>query len=275
MKVRNASSLGTLIALLAVGALWLSACSAQPPGTGTGRRPSGTTSAPTTHAPGATTTGTPGAETSPTLPAIPPASTFVKRVDNPYFPLTPGTVFTYAGTADGEPARDVVTVTSDTTTIAGVSCTVVHDEVFVNNVLTEQTDDWYAQDATGNVWYLGEDTKELDAKGSVTSTEGSWVTGVDGAKPGLLMEADPKVGDSYYQEFYPGQAEDVATVVSLSVRVKVPSGRFLQGLKTQEVTRLEPGVVGAKYYVRGFGQVREVTEKGGAEDFLLVSMKRK
>ena len=141
------------------------------------------------------------------------AHDFVRRVTNPFFPLRPGTTFYYEGSEEGTPTSTVVTVTSDTKKILGVTTTVVHDQGFSDGVLSEDTFDWYAQDEDGNVWYFGEDTKELDESGNVISTEGSWQAGVDGARAGIVMEAHPKVGDRYYQEFLRGQAEDQAQVL--------------------------------------------------------------
>src|SRR5689334_22566742 len=120
---------------------------------------------------------------------------FVSKIDNPYFPLKPGTTFIYRGETDGTPTRDVMTVTHQTKEILGVTTTVVHDRVYEDGVLTEDTFDWYAQDEDGNVWYFGEDTKELDENGNVTSTEGSWEAGVNGAEPGIVMLAHPHKGD--------------------------------------------------------------------------------
>src|SRR4030095_16811931 len=138
---------------------------------------------------------------------------FVSEVTNPYFPLKPGTTFIYEGESDGVPTREVVQVTRDTKEILDVLTTVVHVRTYEDGVLIEDTFDWYAQDEDGNVWYFGEDTKELDAGGNVISTEGSWEAGVNGAEPGIIMEADPKKGDRYQQELAPGVAEDMAQVI--------------------------------------------------------------
>ena len=134
-------------------------------------------------------------------PHIDPAD-FTTTIDNEYFPMEPGTIFLYRGGTE----RDRMTVTSDTKKVMGVECVVVDDRAWQGDQLVEQTYDWFAQDKEGNVWYFGEDTKEYE-NGKVTSTKGSWEAGVDGAKPGIIMQADPKVGDSYRQEYYPGEAE--------------------------------------------------------------------
>jgi hypothetical protein len=190
---------------------------------------------------------------------------FTARVTNPWFPLTPGTVYTYVGVKDGKPSREVLTVTHRTTTISGAPCVVVDDRLWLAGHLEEKTLDWYSQDARGNVWYFGEQTAELDAKGRVVTTEGSWKAGVDGARPGIFMPAHPRVGQSGQQEYYKGQAEDHFRVVA-----------FLgpNALLTQEWTPLEPGVLDHKLYVRGTGTALERTVKGGDELNELVSVRR-
>jgi len=190
-------------------------------------------------------------------------------INNKYFPLKSGATFTYKGKTDGTPTKDVVIVTDKTKDILGVKARVVHDTVYEDGKAAEVTDDFFAQDDSGNVWYMGEATKEIDTG----STEGSWQGGVKGAKPGIIMEANPKVGDSYYQEFLKGVAEDQATVVQLDASVAVPFGSFNNVLVTKEFTALEPGVVDQKYYALGIGDIKEQTVKGGNEILELVSVK--
>ena len=199
------------------------------------------------------------------------AGRFSANVTNPWYPLKPGTTYTYTGTKDGQPSRDVLKVTRRTKLIDGVPCRVLDDRLYVRGRLAERTTDWYTQDAKGNVWYYGEATAELDAQGNVTSTEGSWQAGVDGARPGIYMPAHPKVGQSFRQEYYKGHAEDRFRVLGLHTTVKVPYVSSSNALLTQETTALEPGVVDHKYYVRGIGTVREETVKGGNEKAVLVS----
>ena len=194
------------------------------------------------------------------------------RVTNAWFPLRPGTTFVYRGTKDGKPARDVVTVTSRTKRILGVSSAVVHDRLFVGGQLAEETFDWYAQDKAGNVWYVGEATEEL-AHGKVTSREGSWQAGVGGADAGMIMQAHPRVGDAYRQEYLKGQAEDHAQVLSLSASVRVPAGSYSNVQLTKEWTPLEPDVLDHKFYARGVGLVKEVTVRGPRESAVLVSVR--
>jgi hypothetical protein len=200
------------------------------------------------------------------------ASTFSATVDNPWFPLKPGTIFVYVGVKDGEASRDIYEVTHDSKVIDGVPCVVVHDRLYIGGRLEEETLDYYTQDTQGNVWYFGEDTKELDAKGKVTSTEGTWHAGVDGAQPGIFMPAQPGVGESHRQEYYKGHAEDQFQVLELSSSVTVPYASFDNALLTKEWTALEPDVLDHKYWVRGIGEVAELSVKGPTERALLVSV---
>ena len=189
---------------------------------------------------------------------------YTAHVDNPWFPLTPGTTLVYNGVRDGKPSRDVVTVTHGTKRIAGAPCVVVSDRLYLAGRLEERTTDWYTQDRAGNVWYFGEATAELNDQGRVTSTEGSWQAGVDGAKPGIFMPAHPRVGQTGRQELYRGHAED-------HFRVAAVLGK--NALLTEEWTPLEPGVLDHKLYVRGVGTVLERTIKGGDELNELVSVR--
>src|SRR5438105_5723358 len=202
--------------------------------------------------------------------AMPPASSFSARVDNPWFPVLPGTRYVYTGVKDGKRSRDIMTVTHHTKTIEGVPCVAIHDRLYLRGRLEERTTDWYSQDSRGNVWYFGENTAELDAHGHVTSTEGTWTAGVDGAKPGIYMPAHPRIGQGAEQEYYKGHAEDRFKVIGIFGTVS-PSGTE-NTLLTQETTRLEPGTVDHKMYVRGIGTVLEQTEKGPNERNELVSV---
>lgn len=203
-------------------------------------------------------------------PIIDPAN-FVTEVTNLLFPLTPGTLSNYKGkTADGTEI-DKVYVTHETRDILGVACVVVADSVWLEGDLIEATFDWYAQDTDGNVWYFGEDSKQFEG-GVQAGTEGSWEAGADGAKPGIIMEAMPKVGGTYRQEFYRAVAEDMAEVLGLNERVTVPYGTFTNCLETKEWSPLEPDIVANKYYVPGIGCVLEVTVQGGSERVELINV---
>jgi hypothetical protein len=197
--------------------------------------------------------------------AAPRRPAFVHGVRNPWFPLTPGTTFVYTGEKDGAQGRDVVRVTSRTKRIDGVTCTEVQDRLYAAGHLAERTKDWYAQDAQGNVWYFGESTAELGKSGQITSREGSWQSGVAGAKAGIFMPAHPALGQTFRQEYYKGHAEDHFAVVSLDASVVVPYTAGAHALLTKEWTPLEPGVLDHKLYVRGVGEVKEETIKGGDE----------
>jgi hypothetical protein len=199
---------------------------------------------------------------------------FSANVTNPWFPLRPGSVYRYRGVKDGEPSREVMTVTHRTKTVDGALVVVVSDLLYIRGKLEERTEDWYSQDAKGNVWYFGERTAELDEHGNVTTTSGSWKAGVDGARPGIFMFAHPRVGDSARQEYLKGEAEDHFQVVAIGVTAKVPYKAFHGALLTKEWTPLEPGVIDHKYYVRGIGTVLEQTVKGGNERNELVSFRR-
>jgi hypothetical protein len=204
------------------------------------------------------------------IPHMPPATSFSAHVSNEWFPLRPGSRYLYTGVKDAKRARDVVVVTHQTKTIEGVPCVAVRDRLYLNGRLEERTTDWYSQDSRGNVWYFGEDTAELDRQGKVTSTEGTWSAGVDGAKPGIYMPAHPRLGQSAEQEYYKGHAQDGFKVIGLFSTVAGHGNT--NALLTQETTPLEPGTVDHKLYVRGIGTVLEQTERGPNERNELVSV---
>jgi hypothetical protein len=192
------------------------------------------------------------------------AGGFSAHVDNPWFPLAPGTRWVYTGVKEGKHSRDVVVATHETRTIDGAPCVAVSDRLTLAGHLAERTTDWYSQDAAGNVWYFGEQTAELDVHGRVTSREGSWQAGVAGAKAGIFMPAQPRVGQSGRQEFLKGHAEDHFEVIGVFGR---------NAVLTRETTPLEPGTVDHKLYVRGVGTVLEQAERGGDERNELVSVR--
>jgi hypothetical protein len=201
-------------------------------------------------------------------PVINPAD-FVNKIDNPYFPLKPGSIYVYDGVTEKGLEHNVVTVTSDTKVILEVTCVVVRDRVYVgtDRTLEEDTIDWYAQDKFGNVWYFGENAVEYGPDGLIVGLGGSWMAGVDGATPGIIMKAipqidPPQVGGLYRQEFALGVAEDMAQVIGLSqpttTPIPNPPGPFNNCLETKEFSPLEPDVVEHKFYVSGIGNVQTV-----------------
>jgi hypothetical protein len=194
---------------------------------------------------------------------------FVDEIDNPYWPMRPGSRWVYTETdADGNELRVEVTVTNEKKAILGISATVVRDIVTENGEVIEDTFDWYAQDIAGNIWYLGEDTKEYQ-DGVVVSTSGSWEAGVDGAQAGVLVPGTPAVGMMYRQEYYAGEAEDRGRVLSLDEHVEVPHGSFDNCLQTEDTTPLEPDVLEHKYYCPGVGPVLAVDVAGGGREELI------
>lgn len=202
----------------------------------------------------------PGGNAAPKAPPImqlPPPGDFVQRVDNPYSPFIPGTRWIYASRTSKGEERIVVEVLHRTKMIEGIRATVVNDVVRRGGSLVEATFDWYAQDRHGNVWYLGENTKEY-RNGGVISTEGSWEAGVDGASAGILMFAHPDVGAPYRQEYYAGQAEDQAKLLTLSTQVATPAGHFVHVRMTDDTTALDANAEEVKFYARGVGIVQEL-----------------
>jgi hypothetical protein len=179
---------------------------------------------------------------------------FVSKVDNKYFTLTPGKKFVYFGESNEGFERTEVVVTDQTKKVMGITATVVHDTVWLEDELIEDTFDWYAQDKKGNVWYLGEESKEYN-NGKVKSTKGSWEAGVDGAKAGILMPANPKVGQSYRQEYYKGVAEDMGTILAFGKIITVRSGTYENCLQTRDWSKTEKGLSEYKYYSPDVGFV--------------------
>jgi hypothetical protein len=202
---------------------------------------------------------------------------FTTRITNPWWPMGVGARWVYRETApDGTVQRDVVTVLPKTKVVAnGVTARVVHDVATEAGIPIEITDDWYAQDRCGNVWYLGEATTEYE-NGKPVSTEGSFEAGVDGAEPGVIMPAHPRAGLRYRQEYYKGNAEDRGEVASLREQVGVPFRHFPRGkvLMTRESNPLEPNVLEYKFYARGIGPVLAIGVSGTSDREELVRYSR-
>lgn len=208
---------------------------------------------------------TPGCSDGITSPPYDPElpTEWAPAITNPYLPLLVGSTWRYLGESDGETEEIVVEVLPQTRLVNGVVATVVRDRVYVDGELVEDTYDWFAQDAAGNVWYLGEDSKEVE-NGEVVGTEGSWEWGVGGALPGIVMWADPAahIGEEYRQEYDPGEAEDWGEVVAVDVSVAVPFGSFSGCVRTEDWNALEGGGRETKTYCPAIGTVLELAPGG-------------
>lgn len=222
----------------------------------------------------AMTAGTSGLPKGSEVVKLDPAD-FTTKIDNPYWPMKPGTRWVYRETdPDGAVQRVVVRVTNQTKRIAnGIVARVVRDSVTEDGKLVEDTWDWYAQDRAGNIWYLGELTKEYE-NGKYVGTAGSFEAGVDGAQPGVILPAKPRVGLSYRQEYYKGEAEDKASIFSLGEQAEVPYGHFKDVVMTRDVNPLEPKVLEYKFFARGVGPVLAIAVSGGADREELVRFTR-
>ena len=188
---------------------------------------------------------------------------------NPLFPLEPGLSTTISGVSPEGAETILWEVTDRKKLIQGVTATVVRDRVWLEGELIEDTDDWFAQDNDGNVWYLGEDVKNY-RDGVLTDRHGSWEHGVDGAMAGIIMYANPRIGHIYRQEYYAGQAEDVGEVLATNETVQVPYGTLTGCVKTEDTTPLEPDVLEHKYFCPGIGGVLEVDIAEGGRRFELI-----
>jgi hypothetical protein len=187
---------------------------------------------------------------------------FVARIDHPYWPMAPGNTWVVMDKdLEGNAQRIEITVTNKKKRILGIDTTVIHDRVTENGKLVEDTYDWYAQDKDGNLWYFGEDTTAFE--NGKPNKAGSWQAGVDGAQAGVVIPAEPKVGQSYRQEYYAGKAEAAAKVVGLDKKVEVAAGKFDDVLMTEDTTRIHPDVLEHKFYARGVGPVLILGLSGG------------
>ena len=199
---------------------------------------------------------------------------FTTNIDNPYWPMKPGSRWVYAeNDATGKKEKAVVTVTGKTKKIAnGVMARVIRDVVSENGRPVEITDDWYAQDDKGNVWYLGEAVRNYE-KGKLVDRAGSFEAGIDGAQPGIVMPANPEPGLSYRQEYYKGQAEDKGAVITIGQeQVQVPYGHFAKEvLMTRDLVPTEPKVQELKFYAPGVGPVLSLHTDGPGGRAALVS----
>ena len=182
------------------------------------------------------------------------AADFVPDISNKYFRFEPGDKFVFVQKGLTGTERIEVEVLKETRQVMGVTVRVVRDRVWVDGVLKEDTRDWFAQDKAGNVWYFGEDVDNYK-NGKLADHKGAWQAGVDGAQPGIIMPANPVVGQTYRQEYYRGHAEDMATVLSLNEKVTVPRGTYTGCLMTKDFTPLDPTATERKYYCPQVGFV--------------------
>jgi hypothetical protein len=199
---------------------------------------------------------------------------FTTQIDNAYWPMAVGSRWVYRETdSEGAEQKVVVTVTDRTKQIAnGVEARVVHDVVTEDGQPVEVTDDWYAQDADGNIWYLGEATTEYE-NGKPVTTAGSFEAGVDGAEPGIIMPAAPQPGMTYRQEYYEGEAEDLGEIVRLDQQAEVPAGHFKDVVMTEDTNPLEPKILEFKFYAPGVGPVLATSVSGGSDREELLSFR--
>jgi hypothetical protein len=241
--VRVATDCRRAVTLAALGALLLTACG-------------GGSSAGITDA-GSSTDLPQGSDTVKLDPA-----NFTVQVTNKYWPMKPGDRWVYEESdQNGTVTHDEVSVLDRTEKIGGIEAVVVHDLATQNGVTVEDTTDWYAQDSAGNLWYLGEQTAEY-ANGQVSSTEGSWRYGEDGAQAGIALPAKPGAGLEYRQEYLEGEAEDQAIVLSTTEQAQTPTGIYTDALLTRDTTPLEPDLVELKWYAPGVGPVLTLTPSG-------------
>jgi len=275
MKSGDSRGQATLAFATLILTLTLTACGGDGGQGGDGEAGSGGTSSRPDA--GRTTTATPSGRGLPqgNNPSDLDPADFTAGSSNPYFPLEPRGQWIYQETDEsGASVRVVVTVTAETRKIAnGVVARVVRDTVSEDGQLVEDTLDWYAQDGEGNVWYLGEETAEFE-NGKLTTREGSFEAGVDGALPGIMMPAKPEVGIGYRQEYYKGEAEDNGAVLALDQQADVAQGHFDDVLLTADTITIEPDVLEYKLYAPGVGLVLAMGISGGGGREELVATKR-
>ncbi|MDX1942945.1 MAG: hypothetical protein SFU99_20445 [Saprospiraceae bacterium] len=191
------------------------------------------------------------------------------QLTNPYFRFDASKTYIYEGQTEDGLERIVVKRRMITKEILGIQCVVVNDSVTLNGILIENTDDWYAQDNLGNVWYFGEDVKNYNTNGSFKDKHGSWEAGVDGAKPGIVMPANPQKGLAYRQEYYFNEAEDEAEIIETGLTITTVLGTFTNCIKTHDFTALEPDLQENKFYAPGIGLIKEINLTDKEEIFLI------
>ncbi len=217
---------------------------------------------------------TPKPSATPKYAPVVKASNFVKSIDNPYFPLVPGSTALFSGTSGTGKLIEQVTVSKKTRKIMNVTCVEVSSTLTVNDKLSENTINWYAQDKQGNVWLFGASVKKYNASGKVSSTAGTWQAGSKGALPGIVMQANPGADLTYRQDYYKGKAEDMAQVLSLSESVTGKSGSYTNVLEIKEWSPLHPDIVVNKWYAKGVGLIMSKMVQGGNQELQLTEAKK-
>jgi hypothetical protein len=208
---------------------------------------------------------------SPSDLGVDPA-TLSPTVDHPYVAFATVTRALYEGEEVDEDTGEAVEIRvesatrSDTTTVAGIEATIVDVDEYEDGELVERTEDYYAQDDSGVVYYLGERVDDIE-DGEVVAHHGEWLTGQDGARAGVFMPAEPSVGDEFEQERAPGVAEDRSRVVAVDVRVTVPAGTFEGCIETEDVDPIGDATE-HKFYCPDVGLVREAFPAGGSLDLI-------
>ena len=247
----------TAVALGAGVALLLTGCSATAPQADPSTSPSAAATSATPEQSNPLPTGSQPVQLDP--------AEFTTEIDHPYWPMKPGTRWTYREVDEEGAIKEVVVlVTTQTKKVAnGITARVVRDTVRVDGSIIEDTFDWYAQDNRGNLWYLGEDTAEFE-NGKLTTRDGSFEAGVDGALAGVMIPADPAPGMRYRQEYYAGEAEDNGEVLSTAEMAEVPAGLYRNALLTKDTITIEPDVQEYKLYAKGVGPVLVLGVSGGS-----------
>ncbi|WP_224491220.1 hypothetical protein [Robertkochia flava] len=180
-------------------------------------------------------------------------------ITNIFYGPSEDDIYVYEGGEIGEEPEEEIRLERLNTTrvVNGVTCIIQNDKVYLDDILIEDTDDWLAQDDSGNLWYFGEEVDNYDEDGNFLDNDGAWEAGVDGALPGYWLPANPEVGQRYYQEYYEGEAEDEAEVIALNEEVTIGLGSYSNCLVTKDYTALEPGEYELKYYAPGVGLIME------------------
>ncbi|MDZ4747555.1 MAG: hypothetical protein SH808_03655 [Saprospiraceae bacterium] len=190
-------------------------------------------------------------------------------ISNPYFPVAEGLVYSYEGqTPDGLETIEEQRL-NITRTVQGIECLVVNFKAYLNGHLIEEADDWYAQDKDGHVWYFGEDVNNYNPDGTIKDHSGSWEAGIDGAKAGIIMQANPLIGTTYREEYYFNEAEDEAEIMATDLNITIPFGAFTDCLQSRNFTAIEPDLHEHKFYAPGIGLIKEINLADNSEIHLV------